>query len=34
MSEKIEHPKVFISYAWNGKEYQDKVMSFALSLMN
>ena len=33
MSEKIEHPKVFISYAWNGKEYQDKVMSFANSLI-
>jgi hypothetical protein len=33
MSEEIEHPKVFISYAWNDKEYQDKVMSFANSLI-
>lgn len=30
---KIENPKVFISYAWNDKEYQDKVLSFANTLI-
>lgn len=29
MSRRIEKPKVFISYAWGTKEYQDKVMGFA-----
>lgn len=30
---KIENPKVFISYAWGSKEYQEKVLSFATDLM-
>ncbi len=30
---KIEKPKVFISYAWGAKDYQDKVLSFATDLM-
>ncbi|MBR4669482.1 MAG: TIR domain-containing protein [Butyrivibrio sp.] len=29
---KIDNPKVFISYAWGSKEYQNKVLSFASSL--
>lgn len=29
---KIEHPKVFISYAWTSKEYEEKVAAFAYSL--
>ena len=34
MSKKIiDKPKVFISYAWGTKEYQDKVLSFATQLM-
>lgn len=32
MKPTIENPKVFISYAWGSKEYQDKVLSFATSL--
>lgn len=31
---KIEHPKVFISYAWGSEEYQSKVLSFATDLVN
>lgn len=34
MKEKIEHPKVFISYAWGSKEYQDEVLSFAYKLQS
>lgn len=30
---KIEKPKVFISYAWSSKEYDEKVISFASRLM-
>lgn len=30
---KIEKPKVFISYAWANKEYEDTVLSFAQRLM-
>ena len=33
MKNKVENPKVFISYAWGSKDYQDKVLSFATSLM-
>ncbi|MBR6052485.1 MAG: TIR domain-containing protein [Clostridia bacterium] len=33
MKRKIEKPKVFISYAWGSKEYQDGVLAFATSLM-
>jgi hypothetical protein len=29
---KIDHPKVFISYAWGTKEYQDKVLAYATAL--
>ena len=29
----IENPKVFISYAWGTKEYQDKVLAFATDLV-
>lgn len=29
----IEHPKVFISYAWESEEYKDQVRSFASDLM-
>ena len=32
--EKIEHPKVFISYAWGSEEYQNKVLSFADQLVS
>ena len=31
-SKKIEHPKVFISYAWSGKEYEQNVLTFASML--
>lgn len=31
--QKIEHPNVFISYAWGSKEYQDRVVAFASSLV-
>lgn len=31
---KIENPKVFISYAWGTKDYQDRVLSFATDLMS
>lgn len=30
----IENPKVFISYAWASKEYQEKVLSLATDLLN
>lgn len=30
---KNDKPKVFISYAWGSKEYQDKVLAFATQLM-
>lgn len=33
MKAKIEHPKVFISYAWGTDEYQNKVLSFVYSLI-
>ena len=33
MESKIEHPKVFISYAWGNEDYQDKVLAFATSLI-
>lgn len=32
MKKKIENPKIFISYAWGDKEYQDLVLSFASQL--
>ena len=32
--EKIEKPRVFISYAWGTEEYKDRVLSFANDLMN
>lgn len=32
MRNRIEHPKVFISYAWGTKDYQMKVLAFATSL--
>lgn len=31
---KIEHPKIFISYAWGSEEYQAKVLSLATDLVN
>ena len=34
MKNKIENPKVFISYAWGNNEYQNKVLSFATDLIN
>ena len=30
----IEHPKVFISYAWGSEDYRLKVRSFAKDLMS
>lgn len=33
MRNRIEKPKVFISYAWGTQEYQKKVLSFACSLI-
>ncbi len=30
----IANPKVFISYAWAGKEYETQVLAFANQLMN
>lgn len=32
MQAKIEHPKVFISYAWGTREYQEKVLALASDL--
>ena len=34
MRNKIEKPKVFISYAWGTDEYQGRVLSFATDLIN
>ena len=34
MRNKIEKPKVFISYAWGTEEYQVRVLSFATDLIN
>lgn len=31
---RIDNPKVFISYAWGTEDYQAKVLSFATDLMN
>ena len=33
MKSTIEHPKVFISYAWGSEDYRLKVRSFATDLM-
>ena len=33
MKPTIENPKIFISYAWGSEEYQNKVLSFATSLV-
>ena len=33
MKNKIDHPKVFISYAWGSQDYQTKVLSFATKLV-
>ena len=33
MKETIDKPKIFISYAWGSEEYQNKVLSFATSLV-
>ena len=33
MKPRIEHPKVFISYAWASDEYQDKVLALATDLI-
>ena len=32
--ERIDNPKVFISYAWGSQDYQEKVLAFATALMN
>ena len=32
--EKIDEPKVFISYAWGTEDYKDKVLSFATDLIH
>lgn len=32
MEKKIENPKIFISYAWSGKDYEQKVLEFASKL--
>ena len=34
MKNTIEHPKVFISYAWGTEGYNEKVLSFATDLVN
>lgn len=34
MKTKITNPKVFISYAWSGTEYESKVIAFATELMS
>lgn len=31
---KIDNPRVFISYAWGTKQYQEKVLSFAAQLVD
>lgn len=33
MENRIDCPKVFISYAWGNEDYQDKVLAFATQLM-
>ena len=33
MEQKIDRPKVFISYAWGTKEYEEKVLAFASQLV-
>lgn len=32
MKRKIEHPKVFISYAWGSQEHDEKVITLATNL--
>ena len=32
MKKRIEHPRVFISYAWGTEEYNEKVVLFATDL--
>lgn len=32
MDKKIEHPRVFISYSWTSKQYEEKVMDLAVKL--
>ena len=32
MEKKIDNPKVFISYSWSSKEYEEKVMDLAVRL--
>lgn len=34
MKKQVEKPKVFISYAWSGKEYENMVLAFASKLMS
>ena len=34
MKNRIDNPKVFISYAWGTEDYKEKVVSFAMDLMN
>ena len=34
MKPSIEHPRVFVSYAWGSQEYQDIVLSLARDLMS
>ncbi len=34
MKKKIDHPKIFISYAWGDEEYQNQVLSFASELVS
>ena len=32
--ERVDKPKVFISYAWSSEEYKQKVLSFADQLIH
>lgn len=32
MEKKVEHPRVFISYSWSSKKYEEKVMDLAVKL--
>ena len=32
--ERVDKPKVFISYAWSSEEYKQKVLSFSKQLIN
>lgn len=34
MEKKIENPKIFISYSWSSKEYEERVMDLAVRLQN